>query len=85
MRHVRGRRGERVRGSWEARGPCCEGERIWLCVCLRCRKQTSIARPRTSTSQWYTEVAVSGGENLHNQVRPVRLTAVEDGCLRGEL
>ena len=36
-------------------------------------------------TRWYTEVAVSGGENLHNQVRPVRLTAVEDGCLRGEL
>ena len=33
----------------------------------------------------YCEVRVPSGENLHNQLRQVQITAVEDGWLLGEL
>ena len=33
----------------------------------------------------YSEVAVESGENLHNQLKTVRIVAAEDGFLRGNL
>ena len=33
----------------------------------------------------YMEVAVSGGENLHNQVLPVRITGTDGEILLGEV
>ena len=33
----------------------------------------------------YSEVAVDSGENLHNQLKNVQISAVDGGCLRGIL